>query len=176
MCEYLDEIFPHGPRLVPDIPVERAHMRAWLRYIDEVPSMAIRVPSFQKVFVSRFKAMTETEFESFADANPLRRSFFLKMGPKGFSKLEYDIAIEQLERALQRIDAALSKSSFLCGEIYTLPDACVTPIIVRLEDPGMGGLMAPHQHLQDWYRRIQERPSFAEAYYQGTRLGNADSQ
>ena len=114
-------------------------MRAWLRYINEVPSMAIRVPSFQKVFVSRFKAMTETEFESFADANPLRRSLFLKMGPKGFSKLEYDIAIEQLERALQRIDAALSKSSFLCGEIYTLPDACVTPIIVRLEDLGMGG-------------------------------------
>ena len=63
MCGYLDEIFPHGPRLVPDIPVERAHMRAWLRYINEVPSMAIRVPSFQKVFVSRFKAMTETEFE-----------------------------------------------------------------------------------------------------------------
>ena len=59
-------------------------MRAWLRYINEVPSMAIRVPSFQKVFVSRFKAMTETEFESFADANPLRRSFLLKMGPKGF--------------------------------------------------------------------------------------------
>jgi glutathione S-transferase len=48
MCEYLDEVFPHQPRIVRNSPVERAHMRARLRYIDEVPSMAIRVPSFQK--------------------------------------------------------------------------------------------------------------------------------
>ena len=62
-------------------------MRAWLRYIDEVPSMAIRVPSFQKILVSRFKSMTDAEFKSFADANPLRRVFF-KMGQDGFSRLD----------------------------------------------------------------------------------------
>jgi glutathione S-transferase len=174
MCEYLDEVFPHKPRLVPDSPVERAHMRAWLRYIDEVPSMAIRVPSFQRVLVSRFKSMTEAEFKSFADANPLRRSFFLKMGPNGFSQHEYDIAIEQLQRALQRVDAALSKSPFLCGEIYTIADACITPIIVRLEDLGMDGLMAQHPHVRDWYKRMQARPSFDDAYYKGSRLSGSE--
>jgi glutathione S-transferase len=173
MCEYLDEVFPHEPRLVPNSPIERAHMRAWLRYIDEVPSMAIRVPSFQKVLFSRFKSMAEAEFKSFADANPLRRSFFLKMGPNGFPKHEYDIAIEQLERALQRIDAALAQNSFLCGESYTVADACITPIIVRLEDLGMDGLMAQHPRLRGWYKRIQARPSFADAYYSGSRLNSA---
>jgi hypothetical protein len=81
--------------------------------------MAIRVPSFQKVLASRFKSMTELELRSFADANPLRRSFFLKMGPDGFSKLDYEITIDQLARTLQRIDATLAQSSFLCGESYT---------------------------------------------------------
>ena len=84
MCEYLDEVFPRETRLVPSSPVQRAHMRAWLRYIDEVPSMAIRVPSFQRVLVSRFKSMTEAEFKSFADANPLRRSFFSKWARRAF--------------------------------------------------------------------------------------------
>jgi glutathione S-transferase len=175
MCEYLDEVFPHKPRLVPNSPVARAHMRSWLRYIDEVPSMAIRVPSFQKVFVSRFKSMTEAEFKSFADANPLRRSFLLKMSPKGFSQFEYDIAIDQLKGTLQRMNAALSNNEFICGSTYTVADACMTPIIVRLEDLGMADLVKPHQHLRDWYKRIQERPSFAEAYYKGARLGSADT-
>jgi glutathione S-transferase len=174
MCEYLDEVFVHEPRLVPNSAVERAHMRAWLRYIDEVPSMAIRVPSFQRVLVARFKSMTEAEFKSFADANPLRRSFFLKMSPNGFPKHEYDIAIEQLVRALERVDAALSKSSFLCGEIYTVADACITPIIVRLEDLGMDGLMAQHRHVRDWYKRMQARPSFDDAYYKGSRLNDGE--
>lgn len=30
-------------------------MRDWLRWIDEVPSMAIRVPSFRNVLLSHFQ-------------------------------------------------------------------------------------------------------------------------
>jgi glutathione S-transferase len=174
MCEYLDEVFPHDPRLVPHSPVERAHMRAWLRYIDEVPSMAIRVPSFQKVLISRFKTMTEAEFKSFADANPLRRNFFLKMGPDGFPKHEYDLAIEQLQRTLHRLNETLVKNSFVCGENYTIADACITPVIVRLEDLDMSDLIEPHHNLQAWYDKIQKRPSFVEAYYKGARLNEGE--
>ena len=43
MCEYLDEVFPE-PRLTPDDPGERARMRAWMRYIEEVPTTAVRYP------------------------------------------------------------------------------------------------------------------------------------
>ena len=73
MCEYVDEVWPGEPRLSPDDPVERAEMRAWLRFIDEVPSMAIRVPSFQNVFLERFLAMSEEEYAAFRDRNTLRR-------------------------------------------------------------------------------------------------------
>ncbi len=34
ICEYLDEVFPH-PSLSPNDPVERAQMRAWMRFAEE---------------------------------------------------------------------------------------------------------------------------------------------
>ena len=37
IMEYLDEVFPDTP-MTPRDPVERAHMRKWLRYLEEVPS------------------------------------------------------------------------------------------------------------------------------------------
>src|SRR5512144_1805443 len=38
IMEYLDEVFPQPERLVPGDPVERAKMRALMRFIDEVPA------------------------------------------------------------------------------------------------------------------------------------------
>ena len=39
ICEYLDELYPYEPRLSLSDILSRARMRAWLRYIDEVPSI-----------------------------------------------------------------------------------------------------------------------------------------
>jgi len=48
--EYLEDVFPDRP-LRPRDPVEVAHMRAWRQFIDEVPTVAIRYPSFDAAFV-----------------------------------------------------------------------------------------------------------------------------
>src|SRR5262249_58833841 len=40
ICEYLDEKYPHNP-LVPHDLVQRARMRAWAHYIEEVAVRAI---------------------------------------------------------------------------------------------------------------------------------------
>ena len=46
ICEYLQEIAPkQGSSLMPGTPYGRARVRAWMRYIEEVPTAAIRVPS-----------------------------------------------------------------------------------------------------------------------------------
>src|SRR5437588_11014681 len=54
IMEYLDEVFPGEARLVPDDPVERAKMRALMRFIDEVPAAAIRVPSYNPAILPSF--------------------------------------------------------------------------------------------------------------------------
>ena len=172
MCEYVDERFPTEPRLSPSNMVERAAMRAWLCFIDEVPSMAIRVPSFRNVFLPHFKAMSEREYDKFVSANTLRKIFFKRMGRGGFNEDEYEGAIEQLEMTLARMGAALADHEWLVSDQFTIADVCMTPLIVRLEDLGMAEMMADQPHVQSWYKRVQARPSFAQAYYNGTRISH----
>src|SRR5262249_23597490 len=64
IMEYLEEVFPGTDRLVPDDPIERAKMRALMRFIDEVPAAAIRVPSYNLAFLPTFQAMSEAEFRA----------------------------------------------------------------------------------------------------------------
>jgi glutathione S-transferase len=170
MCEYVDEVWPDEPKLTPDDPVERAEMRAWLRFIDEVPSMAIRVPSFQNVFLERFLAMSEAEYAAFRDQNTLRREFFMRLNRTGFSDEEYDNSILQLKMTIERIDAALANGPWLVGAQYTIADICVAPLFQRMEDLGMDDLWADYPRVADWFARIKARPAYQTAFYEGSRL------
>src|SRR5262245_9522935 len=88
IIEYLDEIFPEPESFTPPSPVARAAMRALMRFIDEVPAAAVRVPTYNLAFLPRFQAMTEQEFLAFAESKPLRKEFMLAMGRKGFPEKE----------------------------------------------------------------------------------------
>jgi len=170
MCEYVDEVWPDEPRLTPADPVERAEMRAWLRFIDEVPSMAVRVPSFQDKFLARFLAMSEEEYAAFRDQNTLRREFFMRLNRTGFSDEEYDNSIRQLEMTVERIDKALESGPWLVGAQYTIADICVAPLFQRMEDLGMSDLWADTPRVADWFERLKARPAYQEAFYEGSRL------
>ncbi len=170
MCEYVDEVWPHDPKLSPDDPVARAEMRAWLRFIDEVPSMAIRVPSFQNVFLERFKAMSEEEYAAFRDQNTLRREFFMRLNRTGFSDAEYDNSIRQLDLTVARMEQALSKGVWLVGGQYTIADICVAPLFQRMEDLGMTDNWANAPQVSDWFARMKARPAYQAAFYEGSRL------
>ena len=78
IIEYLDEMFPEVS-LSPITPAARAHMREWLRFFEEVPTPAVRVPSYNRVFLRHFQKMTEEEFIAFGESKPLRKDFFLKI-------------------------------------------------------------------------------------------------
>ena len=172
MCEYIDELYPNDPKLTPSDPVERAAMRAWLCFIDEVPSMAIRVPSFRKVFLPHFQAMSDPEYDKFVSANTLRKIFFKRMGRGGFNEDEYEGAIEQLAMTLARMEGALGRHAWLVSDQFTIADICMAPLIVRMEDLGMAEMWAEHAGVQSWYDRVRARPAFAEAYYDGTRISH----
>src|SRR5437660_10134311 len=46
IIEYLDEVAPEPMNFTPREPVVRAKMRALMRFIDEMPAAAVRVPTF----------------------------------------------------------------------------------------------------------------------------------
>jgi glutathione S-transferase len=66
ITEYLDEVFPDVP-LRPSDVYERARMRAWRQFIDEVPTSAIRVPSYNRYIRHKWKNLSQAEFDSLVD-------------------------------------------------------------------------------------------------------------
>lgn len=170
ICEYLEEIHPGGQRLSPTDPKRRAEMRVWLRYIDEVPSMAIRVPTFQNVILPRFQRMTAAEFDAFCERNPLRKPLLKRMGQGGFSREDYSLAIEQLDQSLERMEATLTHGPWLVGDALTIADLCMVPTLQRLEDLGMAAMWRDRSRVTAWYARLRARPSYGIAFYKGSRL------
>lgn len=171
ILEYIDEVYGGG-ELTPKDPAERAAMRAMMRFIDEVPTPAIRVPSYNLAFLPHFQSMTEAEFRALADSKPLRREFLLKMGRSGFSDDEYNEAISRLERGIGRLRDWLSASGgpWIMGHRMTLADIALMPVLVRMADIGLGGLWRDIPAVEEWLDRLRNSPAFGPTYYPGSLL------
>jgi glutathione S-transferase len=172
ICEYLDEVF-REPRLGPDDPVGRAHMRKWLRFLEEVPTAAIRAPTFQMA-LAPFRGVDPEKFRaSHADVRPLRKHFYRKMGPEGFATADIEASLDQLDLTLRRMDEALAAGLWLMGVQYSLADIVVTPTIDRMDDLGLAEMWDRYPRVAAWYERIKGRPSFAAAFYAGSRISDS---
>lgn len=169
ICEYLAEVHPESADLSPDDPFERAAMRAWLRFIDEVPSMAVRVPTFNRIIHS-YRKMDAEAFKAYAARMPLRKHFFLRMGQDGFDEQESGAALEQLRGTIDRMERALEGGPWVLGADYTIADLCLAPLFARMEDLGMVDMWAEKPNVTSWYERMSARPAFQKAFYEGSRL------
>ena len=170
IMEYLDEVLP-APGLVPDHPAERAAMRSLMRFFDEVPTPAIRVPSYQTAFLRHFQAMSEADFLALAEAKPLRRDFLLRMGRTGFPAAEVERAEDGLRRGLRRMADAIGRHGgpWLLPDL-TLADIAIMPVLIRMEDIGMADFWRGMPEVARWLERIKQQPAFAPTYFSGALL------
>ena len=169
IVEYLDEVFAEV-KLSPGDPPGRARMRIWQRFIDEVPTPAVRYPSYNQAFVKHYSEMSEEKFERIAAAKPLRKHFFRKFAGTGFGQETLDEAEERVSFTVARMDASLADGPWLVGDRITLADFCLFPLIDRADDLGLGALWAARPAVIDWCERMRARPSYAKAFYFGSRL------
>jgi glutathione S-transferase len=171
IMEYLDEVFRAPESLVPEDAIDRAKMRALMRFIDEVPAAAIRVPSYNLAFLPTFQAMSEEEFRALAESKPLRKEFLLKMGRTGFSDAEMKSSMEQLARSIRRMDDMIRTSGgpFMLGQL-TLADIAIMPVIVRLDDINLASMWDQHPSVATWLDAIRGHHAYAKAYYPGSLL------
>lgn len=169
IMEYLDEVFPQNP-LSPGTPAGRAHMREWLRFFEEVPTPAVRVPSYNNVFLRHFQSMSEEEFIAFGESKPLRKDFFLKMGRTGYSEEEMRQAEGRLQLTVDRMQDALEGAGpWLLGE-YSLADICIIPTYMRMNDIGLSRLWDGHAAVSAWFGEFQRRPALEKTFYFGSLL------
>jgi len=174
IMEYLEDLYPEAA-LRPAAPYERARMRSWLAFVDQVPTPAVRYPSFQfGGLLLKFQNMSDKEFAEKAAERPLKSAFYRKMDRQtGFAGAELDEAFNDLRKTAARMDRMLRESGgpWLLGEQYTLADIAVAPLLDRQEDLGLEFLWEEkYPSVADWLRRIQARPAYVTAYYHGSRL------
>src|SRR3954453_1047906 len=172
IIEYLDEIEPARESFTPEGPLERAKMRALMRFIDEVPAAAVRVPTYNLAFLPRFAAMNEEEFQAFAESKPLRKEFMLAMGRKGFPEKDMQSALARLARTYERMDRTIvgSGGPWLQGKQATLADVSVMPAMVRMADLNRESDWADLPRVVKWYELIRAEPAFKPTYYPGSLL------
>ncbi len=172
IMEYLEDIHPERAPLRPADPVEVAAMRSMMRFIDEVPTPAIRVPSYNLAFLPHFQAMSEEEFQALCDSKPLRREFLMRMGRTGFPKADMDEAMGRLGRAVKRMGEWIEASGgpWVMGERLTLADIAVMPVIVRMDDINLGALWDETPSIGRWLDLLRETAPFRPTYYHGALL------
>ena len=171
ILEYLDEVLG-GEALVPRDPTERATMRSMLRFIDEVPTPAIRIPSYNLAFLPHFQGMSDEAFQALADSKPLRREFLMRMGRTGFPKADMDEALERLRRGIRRLADWLGDSGgpWIMGRDLSLPDIAFMPIVIRMEDIGLGHMWDAFPDVAKWLTALKATPAFKPTYYEGSLL------
>jgi glutathione S-transferase len=172
IIEYLDEIAPQPANFTPTTPAQRAAMRALMRFIDEMPAAAVRVPTFNLAFLPRFAAMSEEEFAAFAASKPLRKEFMLAMGRTGFPAKDMKAARDRLRRSYERMDEEIARSGgpWLMGSEPTLADVAVMPAIVRMADLQQESAWQDLPRVARWYAAIRAHPAFKPTYYPGSLL------
>ena len=172
--EYLDEVFPQVP-LRPADPYQRARMRAWRQYIDEVPTPAIRVPSYNRYIRHKYQSLSQQEFDAQVARRTVRRHFYRRMGLAGSGAEEEREAVERLRDTIERMERALARGPWLIEDAFTLADVSLIPTLVRMLDIGLADLWADKPVISGWLERVQARPSFACTFYPGSRYGAAGS-
>ena len=172
IIEYLDEVARDAPVFTPPDPVDRARMRSMMRYIDEIPTPAVRVPSYNLAFLPHFQTMSEEAFVALANSKPLRKEFLLSMGRTGFPQKEMDQALDRLNRAVARMDDWISESGgpWLMGKRITLADIAIMPVIVRMDDINLHSTWAGKPALARWLESIRAHAAFGPTYYHGSLL------
>jgi glutathione S-transferase len=172
IIEYLDEVVPEVVHFTPRDPVTRAAMRSLMRFIDEMPAAAVRVPTYNLAFLPRYAAMSDAEFIAHAESKPLRKEFLMAMGRTGFPQQEMDTSLSRLRRSYERMDASIRDSGgpWLLGKDVTLADVSVMPALIRMADLGRDGDWADLPRVAKWYALIQAQPAFKPTYYPGSLL------
>ncbi len=173
IMEYLEELFPEPSMGMADA-VNCAHMRKWLRYFEEVPTPAIRVPSFNLHLVKHYANWTAADYAVMADSHPIRKHFYHRLGKEQFSAQETDEAMDRLDQTPARMEQALADGRpWLMGDRLTLADACIMPTIDHLRDLGFEGMWAETRPaVTGWYARYADRDAFKAIYYNGSRLSD----
>ena len=136
ICRYVDAEFD-GPPLVPPQPQALARMEQWI----SVANAYVDPPVIRDIVMERVvKPMLD---------RPVDEAKCSEAAPKAAT-------------ALGVLNDALANTDFLAGDTPTLADFFLLPMLFYFRQMPEGTAILPSLiHLEAWYRRMEERESFA---------------
>lgn len=162
--EYLDEVFP-GPRLTPATPADRAQMRQWVKYQDDVLYHTQRPATFQLMVKRKLSSLTRDDIAALVAAHPQpqRARHFLDWATGPVDPAVVDDAKAKLDAVLLRLEGRLAAAPWLAGDTYSLAECAYAPFIDRLRRLAFEALWDDKPRVADWMERVTARPAFAQA-------------
>lgn len=162
--EYLDSVFPEV-RLRPADPVERARMRVWVKFEDDVLHPAIRPATFNMMMAQELARLSDDDLDAMmaGHPNPQRAAELRAAARQPFDEGAVDAARARMSAALDRLERQLSGTRFLAGGSYSLADVAAAPFIDRLEELDFVGLWATLPNVRRWIAEVKARPAYQKA-------------
>jgi glutathione S-transferase len=172
--EYLEDAFAHVP-LRPADPVERAHMRIWSKFVDDVLMPSVSRLGWQLRFRHFASALPDEEFSRRMKRVPLKemREKWSTIHGGGFTVEQLDDSRRLVRQGIDRMEEKLSNGPWLVGADYSLADINTYPMV-----EGASRLYSDYcnerraRRTMEWLARIAERPA-THAAFAMSRFGNA---
>jgi glutathione S-transferase len=163
--EYIEDVFPE-PKLRPDDPAARAHMRFWTKYVDEYFCPALSVLGWQRIIKGMVEHLSEEEFEEKIARIPLKeqRDKWRTAAKQAFPQEQLDDCRRRVETSLARIEEALESSTWVAGEDYTLADISCFAMMAGLpmfQPDMMNAEETPR--CMEWHAAMMDRPAVRAA-------------
>lgn len=164
--DYLDDAFPEHP-LRPADAKGRARAAVWTRFVDDVATLAIKKPSFQKNMRPFLQSLPEAEIDAAVKRmpNPETARRWRDAARDGIPEAELAAAHADLRRMLNRMQETLAHQAWLAGDTYSLADINIAPFVHRLASFPEYDLAGDWPAVADWYARLRARPAFARANF-----------
>jgi glutathione S-transferase len=164
--DYIEDAFPERP-LRPADARGRARVAAWNRFVDDVPTMAIKKPSYQKNLRPMLQTLSEAEIDDAARRmpNPENARRWRAAARDGIPAAELAAADAELRNMLARMQETLARETWLAGDAYSLADVNIAPFVHRLASFPDYDLGREWPAVAGWYARLQARPAFALANF-----------
>ena len=165
ICEYLDETFPERA-VRPTQPHERASMRVWAKWTDEVVIRAFQVANWNRMMAPTARQWTDAEVGTRLRSIPVpdRREDWRRMAREPFTEAEIEHALTNIRRTLDRMENALADGPWLAGSSFSLADIHLSPYIVRIGEHAERGIrLEDYPKCANWWNRLTDRPAFRRA-------------
>jgi glutathione S-transferase len=159
ICEYLNEAFP-GPALMPEDPYERAKVSLWTKQIDDGLHLNVYTLTCALIFRHIFNQMSPEQQDVALPLDLTKRERTRDIMANGVQSHYAAAAMQRFAKLMADMERALQQSQWLACDRYSLADIDYTPYLQRLGDLGVSGLWADKPAVQDWWARVQARPSF----------------